>query len=160
MNSSFERSTEINLNIIAKTVTEKAKTNLTATVNENVENLLFNITNLTEESQYNESTSDLNVALKSNQEQSDEEKPELNPTWMIIQITFVFVSICALILRSFYTICWEEKQKKIQKKLSRLESSRSTRVELDGITEEEEVFLQPKRVQFDNSNKRSLDTTG
>ena len=122
---------------------------------------------------------------------------------MIIQITFVFVSICALILRSFYTICWEEKQvneqayneiinhqwwqsvvtiflsatsatnikivdnfrslnvsgvtfflqKKIQKKLSRLESARSTRVELDGIKEEEEVFLQPKRVKFDNNHK-------
>ena len=140
---------------------------------------------------------------------------------MIIQITFVFVSICALILRSFYTICWEEKQvnerkrnvlishqwwqhdlvtkswicqhfkrsqslivniflpansvtssktvddfrqldvtgvkiflqKKIQKKLSRLESARSTRVELDGINEEEEVFLQPKRVKFANNHK-------
>ena len=122
---------------------------------------------------------------------------------MIIQITFVFVSICALILRSFYTICWEEKQvneqayneiinhqwwqsvvtiflsatsatnikivdnfrslnvsgvtfflqKKIQKKLSRLESARSTRVELEGINEEEEVFLQPKRVKFDNNHK-------
>ena len=47
--------------------------------------------------------------MKSEQDPSEEEK-ELNPTWMIIQITFVFVSICALILRSFYTICWEEKQ--------------------------------------------------
>ena len=125
---------------------------------------------------------------------------------MIIQITFVFVSICALILRSFYTICWEEKQvneqayneiinhqwwqsvvtiflsatsatnikivdnfrslnvsgvtfflqKKIQKKLSRLESARSTRVELEGINEEEEVFLQPKRVKFDNNHKSTL----
>ena len=44
-------------------------------------------------------------------------------------------------------------QKKIQKKLSRLESARSTRVELDGIKEEEEVFLQPKRVQFDDNHK-------
>ena len=42
-------------------------------------------------------------------------------------------------------------QKKIQKKLSRLESARSTRVEMDGIREEEEVFLQPKRVKFDKS---------
>ena len=44
-------------------------------------------------------------------------------------------------------------QKKIQKKLSRLESARSTRVELDGIKEEEEVFLQPKRVKFDDNHK-------
>ena len=44
-------------------------------------------------------------------------------------------------------------QKKIQKKLSRLESARSTRVELDGIKEEEEVFLQPKRVKFANNHK-------
>ena len=50
------------------------------------------------------------AALKSEKDLNDDEKPELNPTWMIIQITFVFVSICALILRSFYTICWEEKQ--------------------------------------------------
>ena len=121
MNSSLETSTEINLNITG--VTEKAKTSLTETVTENVENILFDITNLTEESQYN--NTDLNgtfsnvfffikkfylAALKSENDLNDDEKPELNPTWMIIQITFVFVSICALILRSFYTICWEEKQ--------------------------------------------------
>ena len=160
------------------------------------------------------------MILKSEDPNNDEK--ELNPTWMIIQITFVFVSICALILRSFYTICWEEKQviirlsptfknilspicwglylggknisisvdlmivrnyfvndmqylgividvfvtkichqhwskifqKKIQKKLSRLESARSTRVELDEITDEE-VFLQPKRVKFDHKSTRN-----
>ena len=159
------------------------------------------------------------MILKSEDPNNDEK--ELNPTWMIIQITFVFVSICALILRSFYTICWEEKQviirlsstfknnlspicwglylggknisisvdrwkslcqrychrcfchqnlspthskifqKKIQKKLSRLESARSTRAELDEITEE--VFLQPKRVKFDHKSTRNkkvkLDTS-
>ena len=143
MNSSLETSTEINLNFIA--TTEKKR--LTETVIETVENVLSNITNLTEESQYNDSTIDVNgqfsneqfqcalefpscltidynklhkyrkgklrriylVELKSEQDPNDEGK-ELNPTWMIIQITFVFVSICALILRSFYTICWEEKQ--------------------------------------------------
>ena len=46
-------------------------------------------------------------------------------------------------------------QKKIQKKLSRLESARSTRVELDEIREEEEVFLQPKRVKFDHKSTRN-----
>ena len=56
MNSSLETSTEINLNITG--VTEKAKTSLTETVTENVENILFDITNLTEESQYN--NTDLN----------------------------------------------------------------------------------------------------
>ena len=143
MNSSLETSTEINLNFIATT----EKTSLTETVIETVENVLSNVTNLTEESQYNDSTIDVNgqfsneqfqcalefpscltinynklqkyrkgklrriylVELKSEQDPNDEGK-ELNPTWMIIQITFVFVSICALILRSFYTICWEEKQ--------------------------------------------------
>ena len=54
MNSSLETSTEIDLNIIA--TTEKAKTSLTETVLENVENALFNVTNLTEESQYNDSS--------------------------------------------------------------------------------------------------------
>ena len=54
MNSSLETSTEIDLNIIA--TTEKAKTSLTETVLENVENAFFNITNLTEESQYNDSS--------------------------------------------------------------------------------------------------------
>ena len=55
MNSSLETttSTEINLNITA--VTENAKTSPTETVSENVENILFDITNLTEESQYNNS---------------------------------------------------------------------------------------------------------
>ena len=53
MNSSLETSTEINLNITA--VTEEEKTSLTETVTENVENILFDITNLTEESQYNNS---------------------------------------------------------------------------------------------------------
>ena len=52
-------------------------------------------------------------------------------------------------------------QKKIQKKLSRLESARSTRAELDEITEE--VFLQPKRVKFDHKSTRNkkvkLDTS-
>ena len=143
MNSSLETSTEINLNFIATT----EKTSLTETVIETVETVLSNVTNLTEESQYNDSTIDVNgqfsneqfqcalefpscltidynklqkyrkgklrriylVELKSEQDPNDEGK-ELNPTWMIIQITFVFVSICALILRSFYTICWEEKQ--------------------------------------------------
>ena len=143
MNSSLETSTEINLNFIA--TTEKKR--LTETVIETVETVLSNVTNLTEESQYNDSTIDVNgqfsneqfqcalefpscltidynklqkyrkgklrriylVELKSEQDPNDEGK-ELNPTWMIIQITFVFVSICALILRSFYTICWEEKQ--------------------------------------------------
>ena len=56
MNSSLETSTEINLNIIA--ITEK--TSLTETVIETVENVLSNVTNLTEESQYNDSTIDLN----------------------------------------------------------------------------------------------------
>ena len=56
MNSSLETSTEINLNITD--VTEKVKTSLTETVTENVENILFDITNLTEESQYN--NTDLN----------------------------------------------------------------------------------------------------
>ena len=56
MNSSLETSTEINLNITG--VTEKVKTSLTETVTENVENILFDITNLTEESQYNKT--DLN----------------------------------------------------------------------------------------------------
>ena len=53
MNSSLETSTEINLNITA--VTEEEKTSLKETVTENVENILFDITNLTEESQYNNS---------------------------------------------------------------------------------------------------------
>jgi len=164
MNSSLETNTEVNLNIFAvtetvtktvtstvtKTVTEKLKKTSRETLLENVENVFQNITNLTEESQYNETFVDSDMLLKSADDKNDGEK-ELNPTWMIIQITFVFVSICALILRSFYTICWEEKQKKIQKKLSRLESARSTRVEMDGIREEEEVFLQPKRVKFDKS---------
>ena len=56
MNSSLETSTEINLNIIA--ITEK--TSLTETVIETVENGLSNVTNLTEESLYNNSTIDLN----------------------------------------------------------------------------------------------------
>ena len=56
MNSSLETSTEINLNIIA--ITEK--TSLTETVIETIENVLSNVTNLTEESQYNDSTIDLN----------------------------------------------------------------------------------------------------
>ena len=63
MNSSLETSTEINLNIYAETVTEtvteavteKLTTVATKTTLENVENLFGNITNLTEESQYNKS---------------------------------------------------------------------------------------------------------
>ena len=59
MNSSLETRTEINLNIFAETVTEAVTEKLTsaATKNslENVENVFENITNLTEESQYNES---------------------------------------------------------------------------------------------------------
>ena len=57
---------------------------------------------------------------------------------------FYFTKICSYI--NIFLL-----QKKIQKKLSRLESARSTRVEMDGIREEEEVFLQPKRVKFDKS---------
>ena len=49
-----EKSTEIDLNILA--TTEKTKTSLTENVLENVENVLFNVTNLTEESQYNDSS--------------------------------------------------------------------------------------------------------
>ena len=56
MNSSFETSTEINLNFIATT----EKTSLSETVIETVENVLSNVTNLTEESQYNDSTIDVN----------------------------------------------------------------------------------------------------
>ena len=56
MNSSLETSTEINLNFIATT----EKTSLTETVIETVENVLSNVTNLTEESQYNDSTIDVN----------------------------------------------------------------------------------------------------
>ena len=56
MNSSLETSTEINLNFIA--TTEKKR--LTETVIETVENVLSNVTNLTEESQYNDSTIDVN----------------------------------------------------------------------------------------------------
>ena len=56
MNSSLETSTEINLNFIA--TTEKKR--LTENVIETVENVLSNITNLTEESQYNDSTIDVN----------------------------------------------------------------------------------------------------
>ena len=55
--------------------------------------------------------------------------------------------------RHFWPLVKKILQKKIQKKLSRLESARSTRVELDGIKEEEEVFLQPKRVKFANNHK-------
>ena len=56
MNSSLETSTEINLNIVANT----EKTSLTETVIETVENVMSNVTNLTEESQYNDSTIDVN----------------------------------------------------------------------------------------------------
>ena len=56
MNSSLETSTEINLNFIATT----EKTSLTETVIETVENVLSNVTNLTEDSQYNDSTIDVN----------------------------------------------------------------------------------------------------
>ena len=56
MNSSLETSTEINLNIVANT----EKTSLTETVIVTIENVLSNVTNLTEESQYNDSTIDLN----------------------------------------------------------------------------------------------------
>ena len=63
MNSSLETSTEINLNIFAETVTEtvteavteKLTTVATKTTLEKFENLFGNITNLTEESQYNKS---------------------------------------------------------------------------------------------------------
>ena len=59
MNSSLETRTEINLNIFAETVTEAVTEKLTsaATKNslENVENVFENITNLTEESRYNQS---------------------------------------------------------------------------------------------------------
>ena len=68
MNSSLETNTEVNLNIFAvtetvtktvtstvtKTVTEKLKKTSRETLLGNVENVLQNITNLTEESQYNE----------------------------------------------------------------------------------------------------------
>ena len=68
MNSSLETNTEVNLNIFAvtetvtktvtstvtKTVTEKLKKTSRETLLGNVENVFQNITNLTEESQYNE----------------------------------------------------------------------------------------------------------
>merc|ERR1711953_1514964 len=71
---------------------------------------------------------------------------------MFIQVSVVFAVTCGLILRSFYTVCWEEKQKEIEKRKSAqrgapgevFEAETETAIKDDAFKDDVFVFIPQK----------------